>query len=200
MKRTLLLALSATFVLGMPVAQAADPAKDTNDFVLGMFAVSEQEEGLSRVKLPACRDSANEVVGAMRFVVKRYPIDVSGIAVIFSSASDLLLEEIKSFADLKAARDAGRLNSVDFEVYEAPSVQAVLDGSYKKTYAPDQASPILDIDKNASGPKCVRTILFKGASGVSGENKYQRAQIILFGSRYRSGLTTIANLDEAAKP
>ncbi|MEK7690693.1 MAG: hypothetical protein AAB425_06705 [Bdellovibrionota bacterium] len=198
MKSKFLFSLSVTAAAALTATALtwADPAPladSRDDFVLGMFTVPEQENTLSVLNLPKCKDSSNESVGAMKLLVKRYPLEVNGIAVIFASAGEPNIAQINNFLELKRAKDTGKIQANDFELFEAPNLESVINGTNSRTFRPDQTSAIMDIDHNSTGAKCVRKILFKGDSNTAGENAQQKSQILVLGSKTRGELNSITD-------
>ncbi len=188
------LTLIAASSLLSGVVHAESISKD--DFLLADFTIPEQTKVLEK-RLPECKDTDNESVKWLRFVVKRYDLEVEGIAMIFQSAyngnpqHDAKVNAINNFAELKDARDNGLIQANDFQVYGAPNLAAIINGHQGGHYQTDQKSIVMDVDEQSEGAKCVRKVLVKADSDTvgGGPEFTKKSQLLIFGGKRKDQMT-----------
>ena len=179
MKTITNLALVATLFSSL-TAMAEPISKD--DFLLGMVNVAEETQ-VTQITMPPCGQSANETVSAIRFLVKRYDLEIDGVAFIFDSAPELLISKINNFAELKKYKDSMQRN--DWELYLAPTLDDVIGNQNGLHLPTDAKSRIIDVDPQSAGAKCVRKILVKADTDSVGHQAEwsKKGQLLIFGAK-----------------
>ncbi len=180
MKTITTVALVAGTLINSIAAWAEPTSKD--DFLLGMVNVAEDTQ-VTQITLPPCNQSANESVSAIRFLVKRYDLEVDGVAFIFDSAPEILISKINNFAELKKYKDSMQRN--DWELYLAPNLDEVIGNQNGLHLQTDAKSRIIDVDAQSGGAKCVRKILIKAdTDSVGGHDEWsKKGQLLIFGAK-----------------